>query len=173
VDEAASRRAPGGMALRDWQTGWQGSLGWKAAFLGRVVNASYSEPDPTSTRCYRRSIAVSVVSSAGCVTPSGGQSSLGEPQYQHRTSRRACGRMALRYLAWWSRTETRLRARLRRSNSREGSRRHPAPPSQEFSRSVDAVQLLFVRKVPFLVKGVASACLRKTAQGAAFPGFIP
>ena len=32
VDEAASRRAPGGMALRDWQTGWQGSLGWKAAF---------------------------------------------------------------------------------------------------------------------------------------------
>src|SRR6202030_2734482 len=33
VDEAASRRAPGGMALRDWQTGWQGSLGWKATFL--------------------------------------------------------------------------------------------------------------------------------------------
>ena len=31
VDEAASGRAPGGMALRDWQTGWQGSLGWKAA----------------------------------------------------------------------------------------------------------------------------------------------
>src|SRR6266481_2590792 len=31
VDETASRRAPGGMALRDWQTGWQGSLGWKAA----------------------------------------------------------------------------------------------------------------------------------------------
>src|SRR5258707_3302705 len=29
VDEAASRRAPGGMALRDWQTGWQGSLGEK------------------------------------------------------------------------------------------------------------------------------------------------
>jgi hypothetical protein len=22
LDEAASRRAPGGMALRDWQTGW-------------------------------------------------------------------------------------------------------------------------------------------------------
>src|SRR5260370_7856750 len=41
MDEAASRRAPGGMALRDWQTGWQGSLGWKAAFLGRVVNAHH------------------------------------------------------------------------------------------------------------------------------------
>src|SRR5215510_4138679 len=27
VDEAASGRAPGGMALRDWKTGWQGSLG--------------------------------------------------------------------------------------------------------------------------------------------------
>jgi hypothetical protein len=24
------------MALRDRQTGWQGSLGWKAAFLGRL-----------------------------------------------------------------------------------------------------------------------------------------
>jgi hypothetical protein len=34
VDEAASRRAPGGVALRDRQTGWQGSLGWKAAVLG-------------------------------------------------------------------------------------------------------------------------------------------
>src|SRR5882757_1557193 len=34
VDEAASRRAPSGMALRDWQTGWQGSLGWKAALPG-------------------------------------------------------------------------------------------------------------------------------------------
>jgi len=33
VDEAASGRAPGGMALRDRQTGRQGSLGWKAAFL--------------------------------------------------------------------------------------------------------------------------------------------
>src|SRR5260370_18904296 len=33
VDEAASRRAPGGMALRDWKTRWQGSLGWKADFL--------------------------------------------------------------------------------------------------------------------------------------------
>src|SRR5260370_19392744 len=54
VDEAASSRAPGGMALRDWQTGWQGSLGWKAAFLGRVVNA----------RCDRRSIAVLVSSFA-------------------------------------------------------------------------------------------------------------
>src|SRR6266403_5425952 len=31
VDEAASRRAPGGMALRDRQTKWQRSLGWKAA----------------------------------------------------------------------------------------------------------------------------------------------
>src|SRR5882672_481575 len=45
VDEAASRRAPGGVALRDWQTGWQGSLGeklwppivWGAAFM--LVNA--------------------------------------------------------------------------------------------------------------------------------------
>jgi len=36
VDEATSHRAPGGMALRDWQTRWQGSLGRKAAFLGRV-----------------------------------------------------------------------------------------------------------------------------------------
>ena len=33
VDEGASGRAPSGMALRDRQTGWQGSLGWKAAFL--------------------------------------------------------------------------------------------------------------------------------------------
>ena len=33
LDEGASRRAPGGMALRDRQTGWQGSLEWKAAFL--------------------------------------------------------------------------------------------------------------------------------------------
>ena len=33
VYEGASRRAPGGMALRDRQTGWQGSLEWKAAFL--------------------------------------------------------------------------------------------------------------------------------------------
>src|ERR1700675_1325535 len=33
VDEAASRRAPGGMALRDRQAGWKGNLGWKAAFL--------------------------------------------------------------------------------------------------------------------------------------------
>src|SRR5882757_4372576 len=31
VDEAASRRALGGMALRDWKTGWQGSLGWFTA----------------------------------------------------------------------------------------------------------------------------------------------
>jgi hypothetical protein len=29
------------MALLDWQTGWQGSLGWKAAFLDRVVNAHH------------------------------------------------------------------------------------------------------------------------------------
>jgi hypothetical protein len=34
VDEAASSRAPGGMALRDRQTGWQGSLGSKTPFLG-------------------------------------------------------------------------------------------------------------------------------------------
>jgi hypothetical protein len=27
VDEGPSGRAPGGMALRDRQTGWQGSLG--------------------------------------------------------------------------------------------------------------------------------------------------
>jgi hypothetical protein len=27
VDEGASRRAPGGMALRDRQSGWQGCLG--------------------------------------------------------------------------------------------------------------------------------------------------
>src|SRR3979411_2302441 len=40
VDEAASRRAPGGMALRDWQTGWQGSLGWKSAFLAGVRGQS-------------------------------------------------------------------------------------------------------------------------------------
>ena len=33
VDEGASRRTPGGMALRDRQTGWQGSLEWEAAFL--------------------------------------------------------------------------------------------------------------------------------------------
>src|SRR3954453_8084754 len=32
VDESASGRAFGGMALRNWQTGWQGSLEWKAAF---------------------------------------------------------------------------------------------------------------------------------------------
>jgi hypothetical protein len=44
VDEAASRRASGSMALRDRQTGEQGSLGWKAVFLGRVVNVGYSEP---------------------------------------------------------------------------------------------------------------------------------
>jgi len=24
------------LALRDWQTGWQGSLGWKSAFLAGV-----------------------------------------------------------------------------------------------------------------------------------------
>src|ERR1043166_6092569 len=29
VDEAAFGRAPGGMALRGWETGWQGSLGGK------------------------------------------------------------------------------------------------------------------------------------------------
>src|SRR6202011_3460729 len=34
VDEAASGRAPCCMALRDRKTGWQGSLGWKAAFPG-------------------------------------------------------------------------------------------------------------------------------------------
>jgi hypothetical protein len=25
------------MAMRDWQTGWQGSLGWKAAFLAEFA----------------------------------------------------------------------------------------------------------------------------------------
>src|SRR6266850_6268568 len=49
VDEAASRRAPGGMALRDWQTGWQGSLGWKSAFLAGVRAANpmgvFFDPD--------------------------------------------------------------------------------------------------------------------------------
>ena len=34
VDEAASGQAVGGMALRGRQTGWQGSLGLKATFLG-------------------------------------------------------------------------------------------------------------------------------------------
>ena len=33
VDEAASRRAPGGMAFRDRQRKWQGSLEWRAAVL--------------------------------------------------------------------------------------------------------------------------------------------
>src|SRR6266568_3307645 len=40
VDEAASGRTPGGLALRDRQTGWQGSLGWKAAspvVLNRLI----------------------------------------------------------------------------------------------------------------------------------------
>src|SRR6478609_3614895 len=31
VDEPASGRTPGGLALRDRQTGWQGSLGWISA----------------------------------------------------------------------------------------------------------------------------------------------
>jgi hypothetical protein len=34
VDEGPSGRAPSGMALRDRQTGWQGSLGWKNNFPG-------------------------------------------------------------------------------------------------------------------------------------------
>jgi hypothetical protein len=33
VNEAASRRAPGGMAFRDRQRKWQGSLEWRAAVL--------------------------------------------------------------------------------------------------------------------------------------------
>ena len=33
VDEAESGQAVGGMALRDRKTGWQGYLGWKAAFF--------------------------------------------------------------------------------------------------------------------------------------------
>ena len=40
VDESASGRAPGGMALRHRQTGWQGSLGWKAALLAAVRGQS-------------------------------------------------------------------------------------------------------------------------------------
>ena len=60
------------MALRDRQTGWQGSLGWKAAFLGssrpirpgRAVNASYSESDPTSTSMRPGRNALLVISSA-------------------------------------------------------------------------------------------------------------
>jgi hypothetical protein len=40
-------------------------------------------------------------------------------------------------------------------------------------QSVNAVRPLFVRKVPFLGKGVAAARLRKTSLGAAFSSFIP
>jgi hypothetical protein len=36
VDEAASGRAPGGMAVRGRQAGWQGSLVWKPGFLGAL-----------------------------------------------------------------------------------------------------------------------------------------
>jgi hypothetical protein len=39
-------------------------------------------------------------------------------------------------------------------------------------QSVDAVRLLFVRKVPSLGKDVAASSLRKASQGAVFPGFI-
>ena len=77
VDEAASRRAPGGMAVRDWKTGWQGSLGWKATFLAevrrqfdrrRVVNASYSESAHVDLLCERSSIAPLVSSSAAPIS---------------------------------------------------------------------------------------------------------
>jgi hypothetical protein len=48
VDEAASRRAAGGMALRDWQAGCQGSLGRKAAsfreFLANSIGV-FVDPD--------------------------------------------------------------------------------------------------------------------------------
>jgi hypothetical protein len=40
LDEAASGRTPGGLALRDRQTGWKGSVGWKATFpdaLNRLI----------------------------------------------------------------------------------------------------------------------------------------
>jgi len=39
VDEPASGRAPGGMALRDWQTGWQGSLALQLHFSFEVSAA--------------------------------------------------------------------------------------------------------------------------------------
>src|SRR6202035_2132384 len=38
VDEAASSRAPCGVALRYRHTGWQGSLEWKAAFRELASN---------------------------------------------------------------------------------------------------------------------------------------
>jgi hypothetical protein len=47
MDEATSRRAPGGMALRDRQTGWQGNLTRKAAF----PESSRSIQSASSCRC--------------------------------------------------------------------------------------------------------------------------
>src|SRR6266853_3327242 len=44
VDEAASRRAPGGMALRDWQTGWQGSLGSSRSPRANAIGVFF-DPD--------------------------------------------------------------------------------------------------------------------------------
>jgi hypothetical protein len=60
VDEGVSRRAPGGMALRDRLTGWLGSLEGKAAFLGkfarigRVVNVGLLFPTSTPRTKLRR-----------------------------------------------------------------------------------------------------------------------
>ena len=55
VDEAASRRAPGGMALRDRQTGRQGSLGVEKQ-LPRMLSTTQS---PMATNTDReRSVAI-------------------------------------------------------------------------------------------------------------------
>jgi hypothetical protein len=45
VDEPASGRAPGGMALRDWQTSGQGSLGSKAASLDALITLNHNACD--------------------------------------------------------------------------------------------------------------------------------
>jgi hypothetical protein len=57
VDEAASGRAPGGLALRDRQTGWQGSLGREAAFRGCLFAVHESGSGPSLTLCEVRSCA--------------------------------------------------------------------------------------------------------------------
>jgi hypothetical protein len=53
VDEAASGRAPSGMAMRDRSAGWQGSLVWEPGFIG-----CFGTPDhntcavlPSAARC--------------------------------------------------------------------------------------------------------------------------
>jgi hypothetical protein len=65
------------MAVRDWKTGWQGSLGWKATFLAevrrqfdrrRVVNARYSESAHVDLLCERSSIAPLVSSPAAPIS---------------------------------------------------------------------------------------------------------